>query len=58
VLAPDGGVPAQVIVLQYNPGSPVTMQFALAAAKAEFVELDRPINEADFRWLESAGVVA
>jgi ATPase family associated with various cellular activities (AAA)/Winged helix domain, variant len=39
-------------------GSPVTMQFALAAAKAEFVKLDRPINEADFRWLEPTGVVA
>lgn len=38
--------------------SPVTMPLALAAAKAEFVKLDRPVNEADFRWLESTGATA
>jgi len=44
--------------LSAQAGSSVTMQFALAAAKAEFIKLDRPINEADFRWLEPTGVVA
>jgi hypothetical protein len=34
------------------------MPFALAAAKAEFVKLDRPVNDADFHWLEPTGVVA
>jgi len=38
--------------------SPVTMPLALAAARAEFVKLDRPVNEADFRWLEPAGASA
>jgi hypothetical protein len=44
--------------LSADAGSPVTMQFALAAAKAECVKLDRPVNEADFHWLEPTGVVA
>ena len=44
--------------LSADAGSPVTMPFALAAAKAEFVKLDRPVNEADFHWLEPTGVVA
>jgi ATP-dependent 26S proteasome regulatory subunit len=44
--------------LSADAGSPVTMSFALAAARAEFVKLDRPINEADFRWLEPKGEVA
>jgi hypothetical protein len=39
-------------------GKSVTMRLALAAAKAEFIKLERPINEADFLCLESAGVVA
>jgi hypothetical protein len=38
--------------------SPVTMPLALVAARAEFVKLDRPINEMDFRWLEPAGASA
>jgi len=44
--------------LSADAGSPVTMPFALAAAKAEFVKLDRPVNEADFHWLGPTGVVA
>jgi hypothetical protein len=36
----------------------VTMAHALAAAKAEFVKLERPINESDFRWLEQEEDVA
>lgn len=39
-------------------GTAVSMTHALAAAKAEFVKLERPINEADFRWLEPEEEVA
>jgi hypothetical protein len=34
------------------------MAVVLAAARSEFIKLDRPINEADFRSLEPAEVVA
>jgi hypothetical protein len=33
----------------------VTMPMVLEAARTEFRKLDKPINEADFRWLEPAG---
>jgi hypothetical protein len=36
-------------------GTSVTMQLVLEAARTEFRKLERPINEADFRWLETAG---
>jgi predicted nucleic acid-binding protein len=36
-------------------GAQITMPLILDAARAEFRKLDKPINEADFRWLESAG---
>jgi predicted nucleic acid-binding protein len=36
-------------------GLQITMPLVLEAARAEFRKLDKPINEADFRWLESAG---
>jgi len=40
-------------------GSPVTMALVLDAARAEFRKIERPINEADFRWQEpAAGAVA
>ena len=35
-------------------GSPVTMPVVLDAARAEYQKLERPINEADFRWVEPA----
>lgn len=38
-------------------GTPVTMLLVLAAARAEFCKLERPINEADFRWHEPASVM-
>ena len=31
------------------------MPLVLDAARTEFRKLEKPINEADFRWLESAG---
>ena len=39
-------------------GTPVTMPLVLDAARTEFRKLERPINEADFRWQEPAGAVA
>ncbi|MCH4561928.1 ATP-binding protein [Halomonas sp. EGI 63088] len=33
-------------------GGPVTMPRVLAAARAEYEKLERPIHEADFRWRE------
>jgi SpoVK/Ycf46/Vps4 family AAA+-type ATPase len=44
--------------LAARAGSPVTMALVLDAARAEFRKLERPINEADFRWQEPAGAVA
>jgi hypothetical protein len=34
---------------------PVTMPLLLEAARTEFRKLEKPINEAEFRWLEAAG---
>ena len=34
-------------------GSSVTMELVLAAARTEFLKLERPINEAEFRWRRS-----
>ncbi|MDZ8188800.1 MAG: ATP-binding protein [Nostoc sp. ChiSLP02] len=42
--------------LAAGTGTPVTMQLVLAAARAEFRKLDRPVNEADFRVLVSTGI--
>jgi hypothetical protein len=44
--------------LAAQSGTPVSMTQTLAAAKAEFIKLERPINEADFRWLEHEEEVA
>lgn len=41
--------------LAAQSGGRVTMPIVLEAARTEFRKLERPINEADFRWLESAG---
>ena len=37
-----------------HQGTPVTMPLVLQAARVEFRKLERPINEADFRWTEPA----
>ncbi|MFY9569922.1 MAG: ATP-binding protein, partial [Blastocatellia bacterium] len=39
-------------------GTPVTMPLVLEAARTEFLKLKRPLNEADFRWIEPALIVA
>jgi hypothetical protein len=33
----------------------ITMPLLLDAARSEFRKLEKPINEAEFRWLEPAG---
>ena len=38
--------------------SPITMALVLEAARAEFRKIERPINEADFRWQEPVEAVA
>jgi SpoVK/Ycf46/Vps4 family AAA+-type ATPase len=35
-------------------GTPVTMASILEAARTEFRKTDRPVNEADFRWIDGA----
>ena len=36
----------------------ITMPLVLEAARAEFIKLDRPINEAHFRWVEPASAAS
>ncbi|MCH7719886.1 MAG: ATP-binding protein [Planctomycetes bacterium] len=40
--------------LAARAGEQVSMRLVLEAARSEFRKLERPINEADFRWTESA----
>jgi len=44
--------------LAAQANTPVTMPLVLDAARTEFRKLERPINEADFRWQVAAGAVA
>jgi hypothetical protein len=39
-----------------SPHARVTMPLVLEAARAEFLKLDRPVNEAEFRWTEAEPV--
>jgi hypothetical protein len=39
-------------------GSPITMSLVFEAARSEFRKLERPINEAEFRWQQSPEAVA
>src|SRR5262249_2984665 len=41
-----------------HAGTSVTMPLILEAVRAEFVKLDRPINETEFRWAESASTTS
>jgi hypothetical protein len=36
----------------------LTMPILLETARAEFIKLEKPVNEADFRWLETVGGTA
>jgi len=44
--------------LAAQAGTPVTMPIVLASARTEFRKLERPINEADFRWQARPEAVA
>ena len=39
-------------------GHPVTMPLILHAARTELQKLDRPVNEADLRWVAPSGAAA
>ncbi|MEM9267059.1 MAG: ATP-binding protein [Cyanobacteria bacterium P01_F01_bin.13] len=44
--------------LAATAGTAITMPLVLSAARTEFRKLNRPINEADFRWQAPAAVAA
>jgi len=44
--------------LAAGAGTAVTMPMILDAARSEFRKIERPINEADFRWQDPRGAVA
>jgi hypothetical protein len=49
------GIALNAAFLAAKAGVQITMPLILEAARAEFRKLDKPVNEADFRWLETAG---
>ena len=49
------GIALNAAFLAAQAGVRISMPLILDAARAEFRKLDKPVNEADFRWLESAG---
>ncbi|MFC5526870.1 ATP-binding protein [Rhodanobacter ginsengisoli] len=49
------GIALNAAFLAAKAGVQISMPLILDAARAEFRKLDKPVNEADFRWLESAG---
>jgi hypothetical protein len=49
------GIALNAAFMAASAGVQITMPIVLEAARAEFRKLDKPVNEADFRWLESAG---
>jgi hypothetical protein len=49
------GIALNAAFMAAKHGGKVTMPLVLEAARSEFRKLEKPINEADFRWLESAG---
>jgi hypothetical protein len=44
--------------LAAQAGTRVTMAMALRAIRGELIKMDRPVNEAEFRWGEAKGAVA
>jgi hypothetical protein len=44
--------------LAADAGGKVGMPLVLEAARAEFRKLDKPVNDADFRWVEPKGAAA
>jgi ATP-dependent 26S proteasome regulatory subunit len=49
------GIALNAAFMAAKGGVQIGMPLLLDAARAEFRKLDKPVNEADFRWLESAG---
>jgi hypothetical protein len=49
------GIALNAAFMAASAGVQIGMPLILDAARAEFRKLDKPVNEADFRWLERAG---
>ena len=49
------GIALNAAFMAAKGNAQISMPLILEAARAEFRKLDKPVNEADFRWLESAG---
>ncbi|HXS04661.1 MAG TPA: ATP-binding protein [Rhodanobacter sp.] len=49
------GIALNAAFMAAKAGVQIGMPLVLEAARAEYRKLDKPVNEADFRWLESAG---
>ncbi|TPG11051.1 ATP-binding protein [Rhodanobacter glycinis] len=49
------GIALNAAFMAAKAGVSVGMPLLLDAARSEYRKLDKPVNEADFRWLESAG---
>ena len=49
------GIALNAAFMAAKAGVQIGMPLLLDAARAEYRKLDKPVNEADFRWLESAG---
>lgn len=49
------GIALNAAFMAAKTGVQIGMPLLLDAARAEYRKLDKPVNEADFRWLESAG---
>jgi hypothetical protein len=52
------GIALNAAFMAAKAGTDVGMPLVLDAARAEFRKLDKPVNEADFRWLRSTGAQA
>ncbi|SFS14379.1 ATPase family associated with various cellular activities (AAA) [Dyella sp. OK004] len=49
------GIALNAAFMAAKSGVQITMPLLLDAARSEFRKLEKPINEAEFRWLEPAG---
>jgi SpoVK/Ycf46/Vps4 family AAA+-type ATPase len=49
------GIALNAAFMAAQAGAGITMPLLLDAVRGELRKIDKPVNEADFRWLESAG---
>jgi hypothetical protein len=49
------GIALNAAFMAAKTGVQIGMPLLLDAVRGEYRKLDKPVNEADFRWLESAG---